>query len=98
MAPGCAALSFDCTGSLYAVTGANAAGEIFQLANSLVRLDSGTSAATGVCTFTSTDLIAVGAFLDGSTFAHFYGTAPPVMEILPVSRDQLEQTDTCRTT
>ena len=53
-------LSFDCNGNLYAVTGANAAGETFSHARSLLKVSTATGAPTLVCAFTSTDTVQVG--------------------------------------
>ncbi len=88
-----AALSFDCAGNLYAVTGANGAGETFTQAMSLLRITPATGAAVTVCTFPSTERVQVGAFATATTFVHFYGASPPQMETLTLTG----QSGVCRT-
>ena len=88
-----AALSFDCAGNLYAVTGANGVGETFSQAMSLLRITPATGAAVTVCTFPSTERVQVGAFATATTFVHFYGASPPQMETLTLTG----QSGVCRT-
>jgi hypothetical protein len=88
-----AALSFDCMGTLYAVTGANGVGETFVQPSSLLRINPTSGAAVTVCTFTSTERVQVGAFGTSTTFVHFYGTSPPRMETLSLSG----QSGVCKT-
>lgn len=89
-----AALSYNCSGGLFAVTGANGAGETFGYANSLLRVSPATGQASTVCTFASTDRVQVGAFMDATTFAHFFGSSPPKMETLAL----VGQSGPCRAT
>jgi hypothetical protein len=87
-----AALSFDCAGNLLAVTGANGAGESFTQTSSLLRVNTTSGAATTVCTFAATDRVQVGAIINSTVFAHFYGNAPPRMELMVLAR----QAGACR--
>ena len=87
------ALSFDCAGNLFAVTGANGVGETFTQATSLLRITPATGAAVTVCTFPSTERVQVGAFATATTFVHFYGASPPKMETLTLTG----QSGPCRT-
>ena len=80
------AISFDCNGNLFAVTGSNAPGEAFTATHSLLRINKLTAAPTVVCSFSATDVIQVGAFASATTFVHFYGTTSPVMETMSTTQ------------
>ncbi len=79
-----AALHFNCGGnnSLYAITGANVAGESYGFAHSIVRVDTVTGEAVAVCLLQALDSLQVFAFLDSSTLVHFAGSDSPTMLLL----------------
>lgn len=58
---GPAALLFDCTGTLYALTANNGRGESYASPRSLVRISLTTGAATPICAFTTTEQVLVRA-------------------------------------
>lgn len=77
-------LSFHCSGALFAVTGANGAGESFNLPSSVVRVNVTSGVGTSVCSLPSQRAVQVGAFFGPSIFAVFYGTDTPVMATMPI--------------
>ena len=81
-----AAFSYDCSGNLFAVTGTNGVGETYTQTSSLLRVNTTSGVASTVCTFGSLDRVQVGAFINSTVFAHFYGNAPPRMELLVLAR------------
>ncbi len=79
-----AALFFDCSGSLFAVVGSNGIGEAFAPSSSLIRVNVNLGTATVVCPF-SPEQRRVGAMIDSTRVAHFYGSNPPTMEVMSLS-------------
>ncbi len=77
-------MTFDCSGTMYATTGASA-GTALLLSQSLLRVNKATGAAVVVCTFASTERVQVGAFMASGSLAHFTGTGAPSMELIVVS-------------
>jgi hypothetical protein len=81
------ALVFDCSGTLYSLTGPNVIGESYLLPNSLLRVSPTTGAATVLCNFAATGVNNhAAAFINRTHLAHFYGTTTPKMELLDVGR------------
>ncbi len=70
-----AALHFSCSQVLYGVTTTRV----------LVTVNTTTAAVTPVCTFSTTDLLRVIAFLDATRLMHFVGSSTPTMELLSLS-------------
>ena len=79
-----AALAIDCTNTMYAITGSNANGETFpsSVTHALLRVNKVTAVGTAVCSFSTTDLIQVGAFITTTVIAHFSGSTNPTMDLV----------------
>lgn len=72
---------------MYALTSANAVGEAFALANSLLRLNPSSGAAALLCTLDgAAGTVRAAAFINRTHLAHFYGTTPPRMDLLEAGR------------